>query len=144
MRRGAGNHGWFGLAKPAKSLAVVVVAAATLAQFFALSHEMTVRHFRCSEHGELTHVAAMASDLSPVEPRRDGDALRTQVAETVDAHEHCASAFTVESGSAPPVVRVPVRFTPPPHIRSSERVVAARLGRAIVLASAPKTSPPSA
>ncbi len=144
MRRGAGNHGWFGLTKPAKSLAVVVMAAATLAQFFALSHEMTVRHFRCAEHGELTHVAAMASDLSPVGPRRDGDAIGTQAAETVDAHEHCATAFTVESGSAPPVVHVSVRFTPPPNICRSEPVVAAQLGRAFVLASAPKTSPPSA
>jgi hypothetical protein len=141
MRRRAGNHS---LSTAAKSLAVVVMAAATLAQFFALSHEVTVRHFRCAEHGELTHVAAAAMDVAPLGPRRVDDALRTQAAETVDAHEHCGSAFTVESGSAPPIVRVPARFTPPPSVSRAVPAVTPRLGRAFVLASAPKTSPPSA
>jgi len=120
------------------------MAAATLAQFFALSHEVTVRHFRCAEHGELTHLAAMAIDAQSVGPRRNSDAVDTQAAQTVDAHEHCATAFTVENGSAPPIVRVPVRFTPPPSVSQTAPVVAPRLGRAFVLASAPKTSPPSA
>ena len=128
----------------AKSIAVLVAAAATLAQFFALSHEVTVRHFRCAEHGELTHVPATAIDLPSVESRHAVDAIRTQVAETVDAHEHCATAFTVEGSSAAPVIRVPVRFTPPPRVSRAEPVVAAGLGRAFILASAPKTSPPSA
>jgi hypothetical protein len=141
MRRRAGNHTF---STGTKSIAVFVTAAATLAQFFALSHEVTVRHFRCAEHGELTHVAATAIDLPSVEPRRAVDAIRTQVAETADAHEHCATAFTIETGSAPPVVRVPVRFTPPPSVSRAEPVVAAGLGRAFILASAPKTSPPSA
>jgi len=88
--------------------------------------------------------AATAIDLPSVEPRRAVDAIRTQVAETADAHEHCATAFTIETGSAPPVVRVPVRFTPPPSVSRAEPVVAAGLGRAFILASAPKTSPPSA
>lgn len=141
MRRRAGNHR---LSTAAKSLAVVVMAAATLAQFFALSHEVTVRHFRCAEHGELTHVAGMAIDAPPNGPRREGAAIGGQAADTADAHEHCATAFTVESGSAPPIVRVPVRFTPPPSVSRAAAIVAPRLGRAFVLASAPKTSPPSA
>ena len=140
MRPSAGNHG---LSASAKSIAVLTLAAVTFAQFLALSHEMTVRHFRCPEHGELTHVAT-AIDRPAVEPRRAADALGAQVCETVDAHEHCATAFTVEGASAAPVVRVPVRFTPPPVVRRSAPVVAARLGRAVILASAPKTSPPSA
>ncbi len=141
MRRRAGNHSF---STATKSIAVVVTAAATLAQFFALSHEVTVRHFRCAEHGELTHVAPTAIDLSSVEPRRAVDVIRTQVAETADAHEHCATAFTVEGSAAAPVVRVPVRFTPPPSVSRAKPVVAAGLGRAFILASAPKTSPPSA
>lgn len=141
MRRRAGNHSF---STAAKSFAVVVMAAATLAQFFALSHEVTVRHFRCAEHGELTHVPATAIDLPSVEPRRAVDVIRTQVAETVDAHEHCATAFTVEGSAAAPIARVPVRFTPPPSVSRAEPVVAVGLGRGFVLASAPKTSPPSA
>ncbi|HZL17225.1 MAG TPA: hypothetical protein VFG23_05730 [Polyangia bacterium] len=141
MRRRAGNHGF---SAAAKSLVVAVMAAATLAQFFALSHEVTVRHFRCAEHGELTHVARLAIDLPTLGARRSVDAWQTQVAETADAHEHCATAFTVVGGSAPPVVRVAVRFTPPPSVYRAEPVAAPPIARAFFLASAPKTSPPSA
>jgi hypothetical protein len=144
MHRRVGSHGLSRATKTAKSIAVVAMAAATLAQVFALSHEVTVRHFRCAEHGELTHVAPTAIDLSLVGPRRAVHAIRPQVAETVDAHEHCSTAFTVEGGSAPPVVRVPVRFTPPPSICGESPAPALPAGRAFVLASAPKTSPPSA
>jgi hypothetical protein len=140
MLRRAGNHSF---STRAKSFAVVMTAAATLAQFFALSHEMTVRHFRCGEHGDLTHVATMI-DLPVVAFQPSGDAFRTQVAETVDAHEHCASAFTVEGSSAAPIVRVPARFTPPPSVSRVALFVVPRLDRVFVLASAPKTSPPSA
>ena len=139
MRPSAGNHG---LSVSAKSIAVFTLAAVTFAQFLALSHEMTVRHFRCPEHGELTHVAT-AIDRPAVEPRRAADALGAQVCETVDAHEHCATAFVVEGGSAAPVVRVPVRYAPPPKVVRAVPIRARRIGRASVLASAPKTSPPS-
>src|SRR5665213_3483601 len=128
MRRRAGNHGF---SAAAKSLVVAVMAAATLAQFFALSHEVTVRHFRCAEHGELTHVARLAIDLPTLGARRSVDAWQTQVAETADAHEHCATAFTVaqcswaSAVSAPPVVRVAIRFTPPPSVyRAADRALA--------------------
>lgn len=141
MRRCAGNHGF---STRAKSLAVLVMAVSTLAQFFALSHEVKVLHFRCAEHGELTHLAATAIDLPPLELRRVDNAIRTQLPESVDAHEHCATAFTVEGASAAPVIRVAVRFTPPPSVSRVTPFVVPRLGRAFVLASAPKTSPPSA
>jgi hypothetical protein len=143
MRRGAANHGF---SAAAKSLVVAVMAAATLAQFFALSHEVTVRHVRCTEHGELTHVAALAIDLPAptLGALRMVDAWRTQTGETADAHEHCATACTVAGGSAPPVVRVAVRFTPPPSVYRAAPVAVPPITRAFVLASAPKTSPPSA
>jgi len=97
MRRRAGNHTF---STGTKSIAVFVTAAATLAQFFALSHEVTVRHFRCAEHGELTHVAVLAGPVA--EARASGqpdDALRAGDLATADAHDHCAVAFTIE-GSA--------------------------------------------
>ncbi len=56
MRLRAGNHR---ASAATKAFTVAVMAAATFAQLLAISHEMTVRHFRCAEHGELTHVAAM-------------------------------------------------------------------------------------
>lgn len=143
MRRGADNHG---LSAAAKSLVVAVMAAATLAQFFALSHEVTVQHVRCAEHGELTHVAPLAINLpAPTLGMRPVvDSLRTQDLETADTHEHCATAFTVAGGSAPPVVRVAVRFTPPPSVYRAAPVALPPMARAFFLASAPKTSPPSA
>jgi hypothetical protein len=141
MRRCAGSHGF---SAAAKSLAVVVMAAATLAQFCQLLHEVTVRHFRCAEHGELTHVAPTASDPSPPGARRAGDALRAQVVETVDAHEHCATLFSIEGSGCAPVVRAAARYTPPSSVTRATPAVTPCLGRAFVLASAPKTSPPSA
>ncbi|HEY6475747.1 MAG TPA: hypothetical protein VI456_04145, partial [Polyangia bacterium] len=76
------------------------MAAATFAQLLSLSHEMTVRHFRCAEHGELTHVAALAAGARVELPsRRAEPALRAQDAQAADAHEHCGVAFTVEGSS---------------------------------------------
>jgi hypothetical protein len=86
----------------------------------------------------------MAVDAPSNGARSSGEAIGAQGAAAVDAHEHCAAAFTVAGGAAPPIVRVPVRFTPPPSVSRVARFVVPRLGRAFVLASAPKTSPPSA
>ena len=127
----------------AKSFAVALMVASTLAQFFALSHEVTVRHFRCAEHGEMTHVAALPVDLPAPPPPGLTDTFRSSDADTVDGHEHCSSAFTVERASFAPVVRVPVRNRPP-VVSQAVLLAVPRSGRAFVLASAPKTSPPSA
>ncbi len=125
----------------ARSFAVAMTLFATLAQFFALAHEMTVRHFRCAEHGELTHVAATSVE-SPLPMRGPTDALRRGETDAPDAHEHCAAAFTIQSGSSLPVVGGAARLALPPHDRPPPVVPPAR-GRAFVLASAPKTSPPA-
>ena len=101
MRLRAGNHG---ATASAKAFTVAVMAAATLAQLFSISHEMTVRHFRCAEHGELTHVAALAPGTLGIPVRRANDALRAQGNETADAHEHCGVAFTIEGSSCTPSV----------------------------------------
>ena len=139
MRLRGGNHS---LSVAAKSFTVALMAVSTLAQFFALSHEVTVRHVRCAEHGEMTHVAPLSVDL-PAEPPGLTDAFRSPDADTVDGHEHCSSVFTVESASFAPVVRVPVRHRPP-VVSQAVPVAVPRPVRTFVLASAPKTSPPSA
>jgi len=141
MRVRAGNHG---ASAAAKSLTLAVMAAAMVAQLLSISHEMTVRHFRCAEHGELTHVAAMvaAPAVAPSRPANDG--FRARDAESVDAHEHCGVTFTVEGSSCTPSIgSVSSAELPAPALRPAPSAVSWR-GRSFVLASAPKTSPPSA
>jgi hypothetical protein len=146
MRLRGSNHS---VSAKARAFTVVVMAAAMFAQLLSLSHEMTVRHFRCAEHGELTHLPTLDARLAAVDApaaRAAGSAtaLRSGGAEATDAHEHCGVAFTVEgsactasSGSADKVALVPPAPRPVP-------AALARRGRAFVLASAPKTSPPTA
>ena len=125
----------------AQSFAVAMTLVATVAQFFALSHEVTVRHFRCAEHGELTHVAATSGESLLPMPRPT-DALRRGEADAPDAHEHCAAAFTLQGGSSLPFVGGAARLAPPPQDRPPLVLPLVR-DRLFVLASAPKTSPPA-
>src|SRR5437899_2724605 len=118
MRVRAGCHG-INRRGAAKSLAVLVAAAALLAQFSSAWHEVAVQHVRCAEHGELTHLTARRG-AAPT-PARQLGAADAAPAETPDGHEHCAALFTIQGGAHAPVVRTPVAFAPPP-------VVAARAG----------------
>ncbi|MFL5308782.1 MAG: hypothetical protein ACJ8F1_26455 [Polyangia bacterium] len=142
MRFRAGHHG-FSTAARALTLAAVVVAS--LGQFASLAHEMTVRHFRCAEHGELTHVAAVASASASADATGRAaaakDAVRAPVTASVDAHEHCGLTFTVEGSAPAPSAGATGRLAPPPPAPAP---AAPRLqgGRAVALAAAPKTSPP--
>ena len=137
----AGNHR---ATAATKSFTVAVMAAAMVAQLLSISHEMTVRHFRCAEHGELTHVAALVAAPAVPSAQPTHDAFRAHDAETADAHEHCGVTFTVEGSSCTPSMGGMSSVVPPsPALRPAPSAVSWR-GRAFVLASAPKTSPPSA
>jgi hypothetical protein len=140
MRLRAGKHGFSAVAR---AFTVAVIVTASLAQLASLSHEMTVRHFRCAEHGELTHVAAMPLNALAAPARTGGAALRAEANATADGHEHCSGAFTIEgrASTALPAVTGEVASPPP-----AAAPVAPRLerGRAVALAAAPKTSPPRA
>jgi hypothetical protein len=141
MRLRAGNHG---ASAAAKSFTVAVMAAAMVAQLLSISHEMTVRHYRCAEHGELTHVAALAAPAAELPAQRADDAVRARDTEATDGHEHCGVTFTVEGSSCTPSIGSASSAEPPaPAPRPAPSAVSWR-GRAFVLASAPKTSPPSA
>jgi hypothetical protein len=129
------------LSSAAKSFAVAMTLIATLAQFFALSHEVTVRHYRCAEHGELTHIAATSGEFLLPVPRLT-DAVRRGETDAPDAHEHCAAAFTICGGSSLPFVGGAARLAPPPQDRPPPLPPLVR-DRLFVLASAPKTSPPA-
>jgi hypothetical protein len=130
------------LSSSAQSFAVAMTLVATVAQFFALSHEVRVRHFRCAEHGELTHVAVTSGQsLLPVP--RPTDALRRGEADAPDVHEHCAAAFTIQAGSSSPLVGDAARLAPPPRDRPPPLLPSLVRDRLFILASAPKTSPPA-
>ena len=139
MRLRAGHHG-FSTAARAFTLAVIV--AASVAQFASLSHEMTVRHFRCAEHGELTHVASAHGEVTAMAVEL-GRALRPHAPDVVDAHEHCSVAFTLTGGTAvfPPAVSGELALPPPVLVPPTPPLVR---GRDVALAAAPKTSPPRA
>jgi hypothetical protein len=143
MRLRAGNHG---ASAAAKSFTVAVMTAAMVAQLLSISHEMTVRHFRCAEHGELTHVASLSAPPAELPAQRTDDALRARDGEATDTHEHCGVTFVVQGSSCMTSIGVAIGALPPspaPVLRPAPSSVSWR-ARAFVLASAPKTSPPSA
>ena len=126
--------------RAARSVVVGVTMIVTLAQFFALSHEVGVRHFRCAEHGELTHVAVTSPELPPP-MSRSTDAFRRGEADAPGGHDHCSWTFTVQGGASLPVLGGAARMAVPPPDRPPSLLAPVR-DRAFVLASAPKTSPP--
>lgn len=126
----------------ARLLAAVAVATVAFAQFATSWHETTVQHLVCAEHGELTHVPSIPTGAPTRALRRSG--IHPADPETVDTHEHCGFLFAPESSTPSPVVRVAVKFEPPPTVAQTPAAPAPDPGRAFVLASAPKTSPPVA
>jgi hypothetical protein len=130
-------------------LAMALLAIAAWAPFSTSWHEASVRHVRCAEHGELTHVAVIsegaAAAPSPEEPSAAMRlALKGRDAGTAAGHDHCAVAFVVQGGAQTPTARTAVRITPPAPVPGPAIVAPPVLGRAFRLATAPKTSPPVA
>ena len=126
------------------ALALVAMATALAGQFVAMSHEMAVRHFRCAEHGDLTHVATAALDAVELREAAKGAAIGSEDVLAREGHEHCLVTFTVSNGAPVPVVLTVARYAPPPAAFRAIPTITRLPGRAFVLASDPKTSPPSA
>jgi hypothetical protein len=127
------------------ALAVLLMAGGT--QLTASWHELAMRHVLCAAHGELTHIK-VATATQASSGARDHEASSAFVSplqtETTDAHEHCAIALIVQTGIEAPSAPVAMRHSPPPAANHARTIVATPdQGRTIVLASAPKTSPPS-
>jgi len=141
MRLRAGNHR---ASVTARAFTVAVMAAATFAQLLSISHEMTVRHFRCAEHGELTHVAPMMAGAVEIPARSSNDTFRAPESDVADGHEHCGVVFTIEGSSCTSSRSSAVGTVSLPPAARPARAVIPPIGRVGVLASAPKTSPPSA
>ena len=127
-------------------LAGVLLVVAAVAPFAASWHEASVQHVRCAEHGELTHVAVNTASQAAMS-RRAGTArvaLSGGNAGVPASHDHCEFAFVVQSSAQPPVVHTTVRTLPPSVVATRPALVLPAPGRAFLLASAPKTSPPCA
>jgi hypothetical protein len=145
MVRHANYHGFNQLPKGAvvdRLFAAVLIAALGFVQFSASWHEATVRHVRCAEHGELTDVEA-ASPQAPV-PASARAIIESPAGATNAGHDHCSLVFAFRRNADVQVVRVAKHFETPSLALRPACDLAPRPGRAFILASAPKTSPPSA
>jgi len=147
MREGVRNHG---LIRELRRMALVQALAAlaavlpVLASLSLARHETTVQHVRCAEHGELLHLAPAAAALpapagkSATDTRAVGPEARSAA-----AHEHCAelSECLAAQGAGERQTGVRVALASP---RMRDQAQAPRFSRALLLAAAPKTSPPRA
>jgi hypothetical protein len=129
----------------ARLFAAVLILGFGFTQFWASWHEAGVRHVRCTEHGEVVDIVA-GSNHGPGFTRAAKTQTTVASAETTTRvdHEHCAVALALRGNAQIQVVRASVRLVAPPVSVRPAVDPAPRPGRAFVLASAPKTSPPSA
>jgi hypothetical protein len=125
--------------------AAVLIAAFGFVQFSASWHEASVRHVRCAEHGEAIDVG-IVSDLGPSPARHRATSSGMAGADNAEttSHDHCSVVLAFRASARAQLVRLAIRFTPPPIVVQPASEPARRPGRAFVLASAPKTSPPAA
>jgi hypothetical protein len=143
MRRSARDHDRTGRRREAaRLLAIALIATIAAAPVASSWHELTLQHVRCAEHGELTHVPTSQGFVVAV--ARAHASVGGQDLPAVDGHDHCSGGFIVRKKVDLSVIRSPVRWTPPPSVARETREPAPRPGRVSLLASAPKTSPPSA
>jgi hypothetical protein len=141
----AKNHGadQHGRGAVARLLALAAIVATGFAQFSTSWHEASVQHVRCAEHGEITHVAMVANPVPSPIARHNVVGASDPVAPS-GGHDHCDFVFAVQGSAQNRVVRVAITLPPPPQVAPRAVEPAPLPGRTFVLASAPKTSPPSA
>ncbi|MGD0835104.1 MAG: hypothetical protein ABSB49_00495 [Polyangia bacterium] len=133
-----------GSSAAARCLAVAVVVAMCAGQLAVMAHEITVVHFRCPEHGELTHLLAPPAGAAlPATSALARLAVQASGTRSAEAHEHCGLAFTVEGRPSSPAHGTVIDLAPPRPVLATGAPARAQ-GRVFVLASAPKTSPPAA
>jgi hypothetical protein len=143
MFRDAYDHGRLTpMKEPARLLVIALIGAVALTPIAIARHELTIRHVRCAEHGELTHVRTTRGTVAA--PVRELASVQGDDADAARGHDHCSRGFLVRARVESSIVRTLVRHTPPAAVTREVRETVVIPGRAFVLASAPKTSPPSA
>jgi hypothetical protein len=128
----------------ARLFVAALIAAVGVAQFSASWHEASVRHVRCAEHGEAIDVGVVSGVASPVRDRAARAGMEGADGAETASHDHCSVVLAFRGSGREQLVRQATRFEPPPVVVRPASEPTKRPGRAFVLASAPKTSPPSA
>ncbi len=129
----------------ARLFAVSLIAAVGFAQLSTSWHEASVRHVQCAEHGEAVDVGIVSSlELSLSLNQTTGTGIDGAGTAGTTSHDHCCVVFAFRASARAQLVRLATRSEPPPVVVRPASEPAPRPGRAYVLASAPKTSPPSA
>ncbi len=126
---------------PARShrlgLAAVAIVLLVVAQLGALVHEATVRHVRCSEHGELVEAAV----VDAVTGRPDDVRLVGVEAGGASGDDHCALARSLrQQGAAPHAPAIGVAHVA--IVAGAPLVMVPRIAARMLYLIAPKTSPP--
>jgi len=130
--------------------AAALVAALGFAQLSASWHEANVRHVQCAEHGEAIDIGGHSDVGLSAKPHHSDSAAGAKRAEIegtdstqAASHDHCSVVFAFRASARTQLLRLATRLIPPPVVVRGTCEPAPRPGRAFVLASAPKTSPPS-
>jgi len=125
----------------------IVPLALLAGQLSTLAHSMAVAHDRCPEHGELVHRAAAATRAAagPDGALAGATSMATLGVTSVvgHAHEHCISFWGRRELCGAPL-RLSADLAPPPATAALSIDAPAHGGRSVLLALAPKTSPPAA
>ena len=129
----------------ARLFSAVLIAAVGFAQFSSSWHEASFRHVQCAEHGEAIEVGIVSDPGSSV-TRHRATSTGMEGADSAEttSHDHCSVVLAFRGSTRDQLVRQSTRFVPPPVVVRPASEPARRPGRAFVLASAPKTSPPAA
>jgi len=124
-----------------RGLALLALVVVMFARFFQVQHELSVRHVMCEEHGELTHLTLAAA---PREASFPGVELDSGEVAAALPHDHCEVAFAPGAlpHPRPPRLAATLLDVRPGVAPAPAEPTAG--GRDVVLASAPKTSPPRA
>lgn len=125
----------------ARGLALLALVVVMFARFFQVQHELSVRHVFCEEHGELTHLALSSAPRAVSPPGTEADSGEVSAALP---HDHCEIAFAPGSLPHPRPPRLAATLLEPSPLAAPPRAAPSPGGRDVVLASAPKTSPPRA
>jgi len=124
--------------------AAALIVAVGFVQLSASWHEANVRHVQCAEHDEAIDVGIVPGlGAYPARHRAAGMGMEGADRAEVSSHDHCSVVFAFRGSARAQLVRLAARFVPPAIVIRSIGDPAPRPGRAFVLASAPKTSPPS-
>jgi hypothetical protein len=123
-------------------LVIALIALVASRSVASSQHELTVRHVRCAEHDELTHV--QAAEGAALEPRCESASVVGANAGTRVLHDHCWEGFIARGRLLVSHLFEVTRLPATPSIGGVMSAVAIVEGQSFLLASAPKTSPPSA